>query len=194
MTVYDWGLVIRTLLIILDWGGLVISGWFTWAWRRARSLDVGISICWVVYRHRVLLWCKLDMRKKPQRSALELFPAIAQADLYNSLKYARQCVIAGHGKNRMNENEQETKARLTYRSTSSRSRSSHWAANPSILVDSSFTLVPRTSSWSSTLSRRLDWFRDVRHVSPSIRAAATVKRKPSARVFAPFSMALKKGL
>ena len=54
----------------------------------------------------------------------------------------------------------------------------------------SVTFVPNSSSWSSTLSLRLDWFREVRHVSPRIRAAATANRKPSAMALAPFSIAL----
>jgi hypothetical protein len=51
------------------------------------GLDMGISICWVIYRRRVLSWGKLYMRKKLERSTLELVPAIAKADLYDLLKY-----------------------------------------------------------------------------------------------------------
>jgi hypothetical protein len=39
--------------------------------------------------------------------------------------------------------------------------------------------------------RCFDWLRDERHVSPMMSAAATLNKKPSARKFAPFSMALK---
>jgi hypothetical protein len=46
---------------------------------------------------------------------------------------------------------------------------------------------------SITLERCFDWLRDERHVSPMISAAATLNRKPSARKFAPFSMALGAG-
>ena len=43
---------------------------------------------------------------------------------------------------------------------------------------------------SFTSERCFDWLRDERHVSPMISAAATLNKKPSARKFAPFSMAL----
>ncbi len=47
---------------------------------------------------------------------------------------------------------------------------------------------------SFTSERCFDWLRDERHVSPTMSAAATLNKKPSARKFAPFSMALRDGL
>lgn len=43
---------------------------------------------------------------------------------------------------------------------------------------------------SFTPERCFDWLRDERHVSPKMSAVATLNKKPSARKFAPFSMAL----
>jgi len=46
---------------------------------------------------------------------------------------------------------------------------------------------------SFTPERCFDWLRDERHVSLMMSAAATLNKKPSARKFAPFSMALRVG-
>ena len=46
---------------------------------------------------------------------------------------------------------------------------------------------------SFTSERCFDWLRDERHVSPMMSATATLNKKPSARAFAPFSMALRAG-
>ena len=43
---------------------------------------------------------------------------------------------------------------------------------------------------SFTSERCFDWLRDERHVSLMMSVAATLNKKPSARKFAPFSMAL----
>ena len=49
----------------------------------------------------------------------------------------------------------------------------------------------RSSSMESFTSERcFDWLRDERHASPMMSAVATLNKKPSARKFAPFSMAL----
>ncbi len=50
-----------------------------------------------------------------------------------------------------------------------------------------------SSSWSSIPSLRFPSFLEDRHVSPMISVAATRKRKPSARLLAPFSIALYSG-
>ena len=79
----------------------------------------------------------------------------------------------------------------TYRCFSSSSLSSNPPTSTSTFSFSFPSCICSSSSCSSTLSRRLDWFRDERHVSPMMRAAATVKRKPSASALAPFSIALR---
>jgi hypothetical protein len=58
------------------------------------------------------------------------------------------------------------------------------------------SLSSRTRIWSSSIEsftseRCFDWLRDERHVSPMMSPAATLNKKPSARKFAPFSMALR---
>lgn len=78
----------------------------------------------------------------------------------------------------------------THRVDSSCIRSSNVDVIISRRVVSSATFVPSSSNLSSTPSRRLVWFRDDRHASPIMTAAATEKRNPSARAFAPFSTAL----
>ena len=60
----------------------------------------------------------------------------------------------------------------------------------STVFDSSEIRFERSSIWSSTRSRRLDWLLELRQLSPIIRTAATAKRKPSAIASAPLSMAL----
>lgn len=47
-----------------------------------------------------------------------------------------------------------------------------------------------SSNRSSTTSRLFAELRELRHDSPTIRTAATLKRNPSAIAFAPFSIAL----
>jgi hypothetical protein len=46
---------------------------------------------------------------------------------------------------------------------------------------------------SFTSERCFDWLRDERHVSLIMSAVATLNKKPSARKFAPLSMALRAG-
>ena len=71
------------------------------------------------------------------------------------------------------------------------SRSSTPAKDWSNLEERSWMRVERPSSFSSTSSRRFDWLREERHVSPTIISAATPNKKPSASAFAPFSIALR---
>ena len=78
----------------------------------------------------------------------------------------------------------------THRCFSSSHRSSNICFRVSVCSASAVTLPSNSSRWSSTLSLRLVWFRDDRHVSATINAAATEKRNPSASAFAPFSIAL----
>lgn len=73
---------------------------------------------------------------------------------------------------------------------SSFSCTSHFSINVSTRVRSSVSPSVRSSSWSSTESRRFDWERELRYVSPSMSAAATLNIKPSAIKLAPWSMAL----
>ena len=80
----------------------------------------------------------------------------------------------------------------TYRIDSSVNRSSCCRASASNRVFRPSTLDLSSSSWSSTVSRRLLWLREDRYCSPNMRPAATAKRKPSASEFAPFSIALGK--
>ena len=84
----------------------------------------------------------------------------------------------------------QLKIQKTHRIFSSRISASLASIKLSTRADNSVTFVPSSSNWSSTLSLRLDWFREDRHDSPMMRAAATANRKPSAMVLAPFSIAL----
>lgn len=80
--------------------------------------------------------------------------------------------------------------RNTYRIDSCVNRSSCCRVSASSRVFKPSTLDLSSSNWSSTVSLRLLWLREDRYCSPRMRPAATAKRKPSASVFAPFSMAL----
>ena len=78
---------------------------------------------------------------------------------------------------------------MTHRCRSSKAASSHVRRRSS----SSRTRVWSSSMESFTPERCFDWLRDERHVSLMMSAAATLNKKPSARKFAPFSMALRVG-
>jgi len=87
-----------------------------------------------------------------------------------------------------------TRSNIRANSSFLRFSSSHLSSNPtentSSLEDNSCTRDDRSWSWSSTSSRLRDWLLDERHDSPRMMRAATPNRKPSARAFAPFSIAL----
>ena len=75
---------------------------------------------------------------------------------------------------------------VTHRIFSSRISTSLPSIKLSTRANNSVAFVPSSSSWSLTLSLRLEWFREDRHDSPKMRPAATANRKPSAMALAPF--------